>query len=121
MLTLSEGGYEMLRAAVNAARQFQCRNVNALKVGYTEVLVQGNHLHHHFWRYRIWCSYQPKAIPRNIACTGGQSACRSLTVDSGGRRGPDQPGHSTQQRRQHGERRIHPRRTVSSRRTDRRR
>ena len=28
---LSEGGYEMLRAAVNAARQFQCQSVKALK------------------------------------------------------------------------------------------
>lgn len=31
MQTLTEGGYEMLRAAVNAARQFQCQNVRALK------------------------------------------------------------------------------------------
>lgn len=31
MMTLTEGGYDMLRAAVNAARQFQCRNVKALK------------------------------------------------------------------------------------------
>lgn len=31
MSTLTEGGYEMLRAAVNAARHFQCRSVAALK------------------------------------------------------------------------------------------
>lgn len=31
METLTEGGYEMLRAAVNAARQFQCQTVRALK------------------------------------------------------------------------------------------
>lgn len=30
-LDLSPGGFEMLRAAVNAARQFQCRSVAALK------------------------------------------------------------------------------------------
>ncbi|WP_199032705.1 hypothetical protein [Ralstonia sp. ASV6] len=28
---LSVGGFEMLRAAVNAARQFQCRSVSSLK------------------------------------------------------------------------------------------
>lgn len=31
MSTLTEGGYEMLRAAVNAARQFQCQSVKTLK------------------------------------------------------------------------------------------
>lgn len=31
METLSESGYDMLRAAVNAARQFQCQSVKALK------------------------------------------------------------------------------------------
>jgi hypothetical protein len=31
MNTLTEGGHEMLRAAVNAARHFQCRSVTALK------------------------------------------------------------------------------------------
>lgn len=31
MLTLTEGGYDMLRAVVNAARRFQYRNVKALK------------------------------------------------------------------------------------------
>lgn len=29
--TLTDGEYEMLRAAVEAARQFQCRSVKALK------------------------------------------------------------------------------------------
>lgn len=31
MVKLTEGGYDMLLAAVNAARQFQCRSVKALK------------------------------------------------------------------------------------------
>lgn len=31
MNTLTDGGYEMLRVAVNAARQFQCQSVKALK------------------------------------------------------------------------------------------
>ena len=31
MSTLSEGGYDMLRAAVNAAREFQCKSIKALK------------------------------------------------------------------------------------------
>lgn len=31
MRTLTEDGFEMLRAAVNAARQFQCQSVKALK------------------------------------------------------------------------------------------
>lgn len=31
MLTLTEGGYEMLRVAVNAARQFQCQSLKSLK------------------------------------------------------------------------------------------
>lgn len=30
MQTLSQGGYEMLRAAVNTARQFECKSVKAL-------------------------------------------------------------------------------------------
>ena len=31
MNELTDGGYEMLRAAVNAARQFQCQSVKVLK------------------------------------------------------------------------------------------
>lgn len=29
---LSEGGYEMLRAAMNAARQYECRSVSSLRL-----------------------------------------------------------------------------------------